>query len=854
MSHKATKNIEALLAQQEQILQGLKQEAKALDNDAVTIENERLSKALGEQLDKNKQLSDDNKRLSSELESTKNVLFTKMADEKLAAFTRVQQRIDSAYYTADDMAQSRLALYEHNCLRSIDATQKAIESYGEAEFGEISKKLAAIARELEEKRRQVDAYRRQQLDSAYQHNSAIGANLRNEPLTEIEKKNATAHKSVESFIGLNILSKLGILLLLVGIILLGRFAYTHMSDVLKGVLIYALGGVLIGGGELFHKKEKNVFSTALISGGVAVLYAATATSLFAFKLFDEQMAFIVCIAVTAIAILISNQIKSWIVCAFATVGGYLPLVAAFMISFGAAAASKTYLPAAAVYFTLLAVVVFILTNNKKWYIAQYIGYAFQIVAVGGIASCAWSLRNLNGYGYALGLAAGFAVVSYLVYLMMPASKLLRKQELDMPDLALLGMNTVSGAISTAVTLYNCFGNGARGNRAVGFAFVVFAAIYAGLSLLSGKRRSENSVLEGALLYTSVLIFSMLIVPFLFGWKYAALAWAAEGALLAVISIKKDLRVPEYAGLGCMVISFIPYFAEQLGVDANTNYPPISIITLCIILVSFWAYVVCGLANDKARTNYFAALEIPLAVGTFAYMIYLYNALLASPKITFYCDFTTNAVYAAFALIAALCVRFGILKNRISIAFSDIAGIVIALYTVVFVDAVERYKDVFNYYSDSPIKAPNAYTITNLVLLFVINICVILFFSKVVSSIINELDISVWTYTASISVLALAMITAVLMRQFGVAFSSVIISGLYIAAACVLLFIGFRKKFSVVRLGGLIMILVAFAKLCFVDTRGLDSAFKIVSYFAFGGILIFISFIYQRFSKKLTSDA
>ena len=853
MSHETTKNIESLIAQQEQILQGLKQEAKALDTDSVNVENARLSKALDEQLDKNRQLTDDNKRLSSELDSTKNVLFAKLADEKLAAFKRVQERIDSAYYTADGMAQDRLATYEQNCLRSIDATQKAIESYGAAEFGEISKKLAAITREFEEKRVKIDAYRRQQLDAAQQHNNAIGNTLRNEPLTEIEKKNASEQKSLESFIGLNILSKLGILLLLVGIVLLGRYAYTHMSDVLKGVLIYALGGVLIGGGELFHKKEKTVFSTALISGGVAVLYAATATSLFAFKLFDEQMAFIVCIAVTAVAILISNQIKSWIVCAFATVGGYLPLVAAFMISFGAAAASKTYLPAAAVYFTLLAVVVFILTNNKKWYIAQYIGYTFQIIAVGGIASCAWSLHRLSGYGYSLGLAVGFAVVSYLVYLAMPAVKILRKQELDLPDLALLGMNTVSGAISTAVTLYNCFGNGVKGNRAVGFAFVVFAAIYAALSRLSGRRKSENSAIEGALLYTSVLIFSMLIVPFLFGWKYAALAWAAEGALLAVFSIKKDLRIPEYAGLGCMVISFIPFVAGDFWHEANTNYPPIAIITLCIILVSFWAYVVCGLANDKPRQLYFAALEVPLAVSTFAYMIYLYSALLASPKITFFSDFTNNALYAVFALIAAFCVRFGILRNKVSIAFSDIAGIVLALYTVVFVDSTEKYMDVFNYYSDIPMKTPNAFATANIILLIVLNICVILFFSKVISSIIKEFDASVWIYTASISALALAMITAVLMKQFDVAFSSVIISGLYIAAACVLLFIGFRKKFSVVRLGGLIMILVAFAKLCFVDTHGLNSAFKIVSYFAFGGILIFISFIYQRFSKKLTGE-
>ena len=57
----------------------------------------------------------------------------------------------------------------------------------------------------------------------------------------------------------------------------------------------------------------------------------------------------------------------------------------------------------------------------------------------------------------------------------------------------------------------------------------------------------------------------------------------------------------------------------------------------------------------------------------------------------------------------------------------------------------------------------------------------------------------------------------------------------------------------VRSGGLVLILCAFAKLCFVDTAHLDSGWKIAAYFAFGAILIGVSFFYQRFSKKIESD-
>ncbi len=77
---------------------------------------------------------------------------------------------------------------------------------------------------------------------------------------------------------------------------------------------------------------------------------------------------------------------------------------------------------------------------------------------------------------------------------------------------------------------------------------------------------------------------------------------------------------------------------------------------------------------------------------------------------------------------------------------------------------------------------------------------------------------------------------------------------HLVSACALLFIGFEKRYTVVRSGGLVIILCAIAKVCFVDTTHLDSGWKIASYFAFGAMLIVISYFYQRFSKKLREEA
>lgn len=851
MSTDKAKRLNRLISEQEQILRELKEEAKAVNNNSLVEENEKLIAALNIEKARGDALQKESEALKKQLNTAKSALFRKMANEKLSAFKRTQSKIDAVYYYHDDVSGSRLAEYECGCRKSIEETAKVIESYGSSQYNDILARLNDLNRELDRRHNQVEQFRQQQMNAAVSTNHAIGEKLEEEPLTENEKRTALKQKSLESFIGLNVLSKAGILLFLVGIIMLGRYAYVHMSDVFRGGLIYALGAVLIIIGELFHKKEKTVFSTALISGGVAVLYAAAATCYFAFSLYGIKTAFIICILITVCAIALSQQLKSQVVCAFSAVGGYLPVVAVFMIGFGKAASDITFLPVASIYFCLLAVILFVMTYNKKWYAAQYIGYALHIIAVGGVARCAWSLKDLAGYSYALPLAAGFAVASFIIYLLMPGVKIIKRKELGSGDVSLLGINTVSGAISVSITIHNCFAVQTSADRAVGVVFLVFAVIYAVLMSCSIRQKSAGSHIAGIITSIGALIFSMLVVPFVFGIEYAPVAWAAEGAVLAVISIERDIRASEFAGLACMVLSVLCAFAVMDFSGGGV----LAVITLCVILVSFWAYTVCGILagreSGKIKVIYIIT-ELLSAIGTFGYLCYLYKCAVHGPVVHLYSDFTDYVFGVLFALAVAIVIRYSVLRNNASVLFSDIVGLALPFAVFIAVDLMSNYNCITGYYG-AEVKS-KIFEIFNLILLIVINIAVGLFFARSLSSLLSRMQAPMWIYTAAISAVSLMLITAAVMNQFDVAFSSVIISALYIAAACVLLFIGFKKRYTVVRSGGLVLILCAFAKLCFVDTMRLDSTWKIVSYFAFGAILIVISYFYQRFSKKLESEA
>ena len=848
MSSKIDK-LNKLIDDQQAILDSVKAEARSISADDVYRENEELKSKIDILAKSESNLKAENDSLKKSLDNTKAALFSKAADEKLSAFSSVQNRIEKVYYKKELGIGSVLDDYERNCIKSIDDTVKAIEGYGSSQFDDILANLKALRAETQARRARLEEYKNTEFNNAVQTNFAVGESYKNAPLTEAEKQAATKQRSIESFIGLNVLGKAGILLFIIGIIMLGRFAYVHMSDAFKGGLIYLLGIVLVAVGELFYKKEKTVFSTTLISGGVATLYAAAATCFFAFELYNAKVTFIICVLITAAAVILSNQVKSQVVCAFGAVGGYLPVVAIYMMGFGKAAADVTFLPVSSVYFCLLAIILFAMTYNKKWYVAQFIGYGLHLIAIGGVAKCAYSLRNLTGYGYALPLAVAFAVASFVIYLMMPGAKIVKGKPFLVKDGVLLGLNTVSGAVSVSITVHNLISNSTKADRTVGFVFLAFTLVYALLSAFAVKEKREGSAAATAITSISGLTFSMFVIPFIFGVEYASVGWAAEGIIIALIGIQKKIDVIEYAGLGCMIMSVA---ARIFG--SSDMSKELATVSFAVIVCAFWIYTVCGFVQVEQRsykTVIYTAVEIASAYSSVGLVKYLYDNVMSGPSVKVNSVFTDYAVVIASLLVFSIIIRHGLFKNRTSMFVSDLVSFGVFLTTFIGMDLHNKYNEIFSYFGE--IVEHNALTVINVVLLFAVNIGVILFLASAVLDIINRFAAPAWLFTMAISLSSLMLITAMAMGQFEVKFSNVIISALYIAASCIMLFVGFKRRYTVVRSGGLVLILCAFAKLCFVDTSHLDSGWKIASYFAFGAILILISYFYQRFSKKAESE-
>ena len=88
-----------------------------------------------------------------------------------------------------------------------------------------------------------------------------------------------------------------------------------------------------------------------------------------------------------------------------------------------------------------------------------------------------------------------------------------------------------------------------------------------------------------------------------------------------------------------------------------------------------------------------------------------------------------------------------------------------------------------------------------------------------------------------------------MVQGAVAFNSAIISILFVVASLIWIILGFYLKNKPLRKFGLYLSIASVVKLLVVDTWGLSTGMRIVSYLTLGVVLMVISFIYQKFNKE-----
>lgn len=315
--------------------------------------------------------------------------------------------------------------------------------------------------------------------------------------------------------------------------------------------------------------------------------------------------------------------------------------------------------------------------------------------------------------------------------------------------------------------------------------LVFAIVLLVFSTNIYKVNKKDTPLVLASLALTVL-FSALAIPLQFGNEWVPIAWSLEAVFLLLLSLYlKDPRIQRFAW-PVMIAAYIWYLVPINSATnlVNTN---IGFGLYFVWAACFIALAVYALKRDD-RTQYHL---LPFAfVGTMVLLLAL----------------GTNVVGATWEATP--------FYERLLQAIALIGGSYVVLW-----QAVKRWKNLTD-------TEQNSFKILGLG----VQIVTVLYLSDEFTELIRYLG------------------NKGFISSLGYQINQVGISILWALYATATLFIGFIKKLKPLRMFGMILLLIAIAKLTLIDSASLATGYRVIGFTIVGALLVGASFLYQKNSQ------
>jgi hypothetical protein len=825
-------NLKNIAVRQKELAARIETECRVLEESDLARENSSLKTEIAKIRSDFEKLSAEASAVTGENTSLKNALYEHVFNEKNNIINNTVQKLNIYFRAETEGELNKLTAIEQD----IKARIKRVKEYlaqdvvdtreeFDLKINELSELLDKRITETQAKTAQAGVFsetEREQLNA-----------LKNSEITDEQIRAVAQKNNFERFVGLNVLNVIGILLLFAGAVAAMRYTYLRLTDLFKGIMIFALGGIMLVTGEILNRKKPNVFSLGISAGGIAILYAALAISFFFLQILGMYPAIAVCVLLTVGAFVLSSRYNSQVIAAFALIGGYLPII---LIESGLA-----FVYGAMVYFTVLNIFAFAVSWNRKWRITEFIGLSLNIA--GAVYIC-WFCGSGSVIDRKIPTII-YAVFSFLIYTAIPVTGAYRaKLNFRKSDIVLLAINTVfSGLI-----MYGVFSRYGLEDYN-GFLTITFAVFYLLMGKFIEKKFQGKEPYTKALFYLTALAFAVLIIPMQFGRVWLSLGWLAEGVILAVYGVLNSERNFRKAGLVICALCLSAFLIFDLSSSwRNLFIWKYSVITLGSLLV-----LAAYMYKKKMNGSFVSVYKYFAVINTWFYALYIIGKIGDNLSRAYAGGQAFNIAYLTSA--ASITTTFFIAFIITRIKLMPVTGkniLSITLYCIgviwLFVNNDLRSPVALSYFRTAT-PEPGV-TITGIVILAVLGLLSILSIREIIKLIVIERKKGIEWLPLLVSGYFVILLSQNLIAQFNLGFSSVVISIIYALAALVWIIFGFVRRFVFIRRFGLVLAIFAVVKLFLLDLAGLSQGLRIVSYFALGLSLIAISFVYQYFSKRL----
>ena len=699
------------------------------------------------------------------------------------------------------------------------------------------------------------------------------------PNRTIPKINVPDKSDLEKFIGENLINKIGIAIIIIGVAIGAKYSIEHgwISPLTRIVLGYLVGLGLLGFG-IKLKKEYDNFSAVLVSGAIAIMYFITYAAYGFYDLIPQTFAFGLMVVFTVFTVVAAISYNKQVIAHIGLVGAY---AVPFILSDGSGKVAILFS-----YMSIINVGILVIAFKRYWKPLYYSSYAITWIIFLVWFSTSYTVANY--YAVSLIFISIFFVTFYIIFL---AYKLIRKEMFEMEDIILLLINSF---IFFALG-YFILKSHPVGVQLLGLFALCNAIIHFGVCVLIYKQKLADRNLF-FLLAGLVLVFITITIPIQLDGNWVTLLWVGEAALLFWIGRYKNVYFYEKASYVLMVLSFISLMLDWsvvYNVYDNVLITPILNINFLSSVLFICAFVFINHIRVKTdrhtdasvgnSLNSFVSFVIP---GILLFVLYFsfwmeissyWDQLYMSSKVelkniaqgyndTYYnldlSHFKTvwliNYSLLFFSLLSFVNIiklknrNLGLVNLGLNV-FSILVFLTQGLYILSSLRDGYLLKILSEYYQHSSFNIGVRYVSYSFVVLSFVSI-----YRYLQQEFLNPLNENIKVafdgllYTTIIWVLSAELITWLSILQYPETFKLglSILWGVY---ALVLIVLGIWKKKKHLRIGGIGLFAVTLAKLFLYDIAGLNTISKTIVFLSLGLLLLIISFLYNKYKSIINND-
>lgn len=667
---------------------------------------------------------------------------------------------------------------------------------------------------------------------------------------------AKPETDLEKFIGENLLSKIGITVLVLGISFFVKYAIDQNWIKETGRVIIGLiaGGILIGIAHRIRNSYRS-FSSVLMGGGLTVFYFTIAFAFHQYHLISQTAGFIIMVIITAFAVVLSLYYDRLELAILATIGGF---ITPFLVSTG-----QDNHVALFTYLCILNSGLMVLAWFKRWPSINIIALFFTTIIYGS-----WLIKKM-WFDYPAVVpykdAMLFGILFYVQFVTMNIVNNIRERKIfnAFDFIVVLSINFLFYLAAMFILPYWNQGN-------YNGLFTALLGIFNLLLVPGFKQKKTIDPNFLALLTGLALTFISLAAPVQFNGNHVTLFWAAEAVVLfwlfqrtRTVQLKIASLIIAVLMLGSLGITWMQvYFSDHQLIPILLNK---GFSTTIAVAVSLFIYY--KLMYKEADTFYLKKLQNQsvkdLLLGAFVVVLYLSGALEV-----FYQFSTRNSIGSLYIIYLQLYTFLFAIVILFSFKRSTVFPVLKFLFTILclclYLLNVHTNYDI----SLSLIRQAQGYLFLvhwiGIVLLGWLLIDLVVYFKRTRDKNWDSyLPALTWiSAISSIFLLSVEIYQVNLWLNYQKddwtwwenLYYKAGLSILWSICSFIMMWLGMQYKFRPLRIISLSLFTVTLIKLFVYDIRKIPPGGKIAAFILLGVLLLTVSFMYQRLKKIIIDDA